>query len=83
MIPVIALIGRPNVGKSTLFNVFTRTRDAIVANEPGLTRDRQYGVGERNGKTFIIVDTGGLSGEKQDLDDLMAQQTRLAMEEAR
>ena len=82
MIPVIALIGRPNVGKSTLFNVFTRTRDAIVANEPGLTRDRQYGVGERNGKTFIIVDTGGLSGEKQDLDELMAQQSRLAIEEA-
>ncbi len=82
MIPVIALIGRPNVGKSTLFNVFTRSRDAIVANEPGLTRDRQYGVGERAGKTFIVVDTGGLSGEKQDLDDLMARQTRLAMEEA-
>ena len=82
MIPVIALIGRPNVGKSTLFNVFTRTRDAIVANEPGLTRDRQYGVGERGGKTFIVVDTGGLSGEKQDLDDLMARQTRQALEEA-
>ncbi len=82
MIPVIALIGRPNVGKSTLFNVFTRSRDAIVANEPGLTRDRQYGVGERDDKTFIVVDTGGLSGEKQDLDDLMAQQTRLAMDEA-
>ena len=82
MIPVIALIGRPNVGKSTLFNVFTRSRDAIVANEPGLTRDRQYGVGERAGRTFIVVDTGGLSGEKQDLDDLMARQTRLAMEEA-
>ena len=82
MIPVIALIGRPNVGKSTLFNVFTRSRDAIVANEPGLTRDRQYGVGERAGKKFIVIDTGGLSGEKQDLDDLMAHQTRLAMEEA-
>ena len=82
MIPVIALIGRPNVGKSTLFNVFTRTRDAIVANEPGLTRDRQYGVGERADKKFIVVDTGGLSGEKQDLDDLMARQTRQAMEEA-
>ena len=82
MIPVIALIGRPNVGKSTLFNVFTRSRDAIVANEPGLTRDRQYGVGERNDKSFIVVDTGGLSGEKQDLDQLMAAQTRLAMEEA-
>ena len=82
MIPVIALIGRPNVGKSTVFNVFTRTRDAIVANEPGLTRDRQYGVGERADKKFIVVDTGGLSGEKQDLDDLMARQTRQAMEEA-
>jgi GTP-binding protein len=82
MIPVIALIGRPNVGKSTLFNVFTRSRDAIVANEPGLTRDRQYGVGERGDRTFIVVDTGGLSGEKQDLDDLMARQTRLAIEEA-
>ena len=72
MIPVIALIGRPNVGKSTMFNVLTRSRDAIVANEPGLTRDRQYGVGIREGKKFIIVDTGGLSGQKQDLDDLMA-----------
>ena len=82
MIPVIALIGRPNVGKSTLFNVFTRSRDAIVANEPGLTRDRQYGVGERDDKKFIVVDTGGLSGEKLDLDDLMARQTRQAMDEA-
>ena len=82
MIPVIALIGRPNVGKSTLFNVFTRSRDAIVANEPGLTRDRQYGVGERADKAFIVIDTGGLSGEKQDLDDLMARQTGLAIAEA-
>lgn len=82
MIPVIALIGRPNVGKSTLFNVLTRSRDAIVANEPGLTRDRQYGVGERGGRTFIVIDTGGLCGEKQDLDELMARQTRLAMDEA-
>ena len=82
MIPVIALIGRPNVGKSTLFNVFTRTRDAIVANEPGLTRDRQYGVGNWSERKFIVVDTGGLSGEKQSLDDLMARQTLLALEEA-
>ena len=82
MIPVIALIGRPNVGKSTLFNVLTRSRDAIVANEPGLTRDRQYGVGMRGSKKFIVVDTGGLSGLKQDLDDLMARQTLLALEEA-
>jgi GTP-binding protein len=82
MIPVIALIGRPNVGKSTLFNVLTHTRDAIVANEPGLTRDRQYGIGKRGQKKFIVVDTGGLSGEKQNLDDLMARQTLLAIEEA-
>jgi GTP-binding protein len=82
MIPVIALIGRPNVGKSTLFNVLTHTRDAIVANEPGLTRDRQYGIGKRGPKKFIVVDTGGLSGEKQNLDDLMARQTLLAIEEA-
>lgn len=82
MIPVIALIGRPNVGKSTLFNVLTRSRDAIVANEPGLTRDRQYGVGSWAERKFIVVDTGGLSGEKQSLDDLMARQTLLALEEA-
>ncbi|NNE64519.1 MAG: GTP-binding protein, partial [Gammaproteobacteria bacterium] len=82
MIPVIALIGRPNVGKSTLFNVLTRSRDAIVANEPGLTRDRQYGVGLFSGRKFIVVDTGGLSGEKQSLDDLMARQTLLALDEA-
>jgi len=82
MIPVFALIGRPNVGKSTLFNVLTRSRDAIVANEPGLTRDRQYGVGNSLERKFIVVDTGGLSGEKQSLDDLMARQTLLALEEA-
>ncbi len=82
MIPVIALIGRPNVGKSTLFNVLTRSRDAIVADEPGLTRDRQYGMGRLGPKKFIVVDTGGLSGEQQGLDDLMAKQTLLALEEA-
>ena len=82
MIPVIALIGRPNVGKSTLFNALTRTRDAIVADEPGLTRDRQYGVGKVGHKKFIVVDTGGLSGEQQTLDDLMARQTMLALQEA-
>ncbi len=82
MIPVIALIGRPNVGKSTLFNVLTKSRDAIVADVPGLTRDRQYGVGNWQQRKFIVVDTGGLSGEKQDLDDLMARQTLLALDEA-
>lgn len=82
MIPVIALIGRPNVGKSTLFNALTKTRDAIVADEPGLTRDRQFGMGYSADKKFIVIDTGGLSGEQQGLDDLMASQTRLAIEEA-
>lgn len=82
MVPVIALIGRPNVGKSTLFNVLTRSRDAIVADQPGLTRDRQYGVGKIGSKTYIVVDTGGLSGEQESLDDLMAKQTLLALEEA-
>ncbi len=82
MIPVLALIGRPNVGKSTLFNVLTRTRDAIVADEPGLTRDRQYGMGRVESKKYIVVDTGGLRGDKQDLDELMAKQTMFALQEA-
>jgi GTP-binding protein len=81
MVPVIALVGRPNVGKSTLFNALTRTRDAIVADEPGLTRDRQFGIGQAEARRFIVVDTGGLSGEQQDLDDLMARQTVLAIEQ--
>jgi hypothetical protein len=72
MAPVFALVGRPNVGKSTLFNALTRTRDAIVADEPGLTRDRQFGIGHVDGKRFIVVDTGGLSGEQQVLDDMHA-----------
>ncbi|MFT7532650.1 MAG: GTP-binding protein, partial [Gammaproteobacteria bacterium] len=64
MIPVIALVGRPNVGKSTLFNTLTQTRDAIVHNQPGLTRDRLYGRIRRNGKTLaLLVDTGGLGDE--------------------
>ena len=59
MKPVIALVGRPNVGKSTLFNRMTKTRDAIVADFAGLTRDRHYGDGRHNGIEFIVVDTGG------------------------
>jgi len=82
MIPVIALVGRPNVGKSTLFNRLTRTRDALVAAVPGLTRDRKYGDGKVGGRPFIVIDTGGLSGEREDLDSLMAQQSWLAVEEA-
>ena len=60
MLPVIALVGRPNVGKSTLFNYLTRTRDALVADLPGLTRDRRYGFGRVGPSPYIVVDTGGL-----------------------
>lgn len=82
MIPVIALVGRPNVGKSTLFNRLTRTRDALVADFPGLTRDRQYGHAELDGCQFIVIDTGGIEGIEQGLGSHMAQQARLAIEEA-
>ncbi|MGD8629721.1 MAG: ribosome biogenesis GTPase Der [Gammaproteobacteria bacterium] len=82
MIPVIALVGRPNVGKSTLFNRLTRTRDALVADVPGLTRDRNYGDGRVGDRPFIVIDTGGLSGETEDLDGLMAQQAWQAISEA-
>lgn len=82
MIPVIALVGRPNVGKSTLFNRLTRTRDAIVADVPGLTRDRQYGEGHHHEKAFIVIDTGGIGEEDRHIDTLMTQQSRQAIEEA-
>src|SRR5262245_14454060 len=82
MLPVIALVGRPNVGKSTLFNALTRTRAALVAATPGLTRDRQYGFGRVGGADYIVVDTGGLSGNTDGLDGLMARQTLRALDEA-
>ena len=82
MIPVIALVGRPNVGKSTLFNRLTRTRDALVANHAGLTRDRKYGEGNIDGRRFIVVDTGGISGEEEGIDSMMAGQSLLAIQEA-
>lgn len=81
-LPVIALVGRPNVGKSTLFNRLTRSRDALVADFPGLTRDRQYGQGKYQDKPYILIDTGGLSGESEELDSRMAKQTLLAIEES-
>ena len=64
MKPVIDLVGRPNVGKSTLFNRLTRSRDAIVADFSGLTRDRHYGDGRLGAKEFIVIDTGGFEPEK-------------------
>lgn len=79
MIPTIALVGRPNVGKSTLFNRLTKTRDAIVANFSGLTRDRKYGDAEFGGKRFIVVDTGGISGDEEGIDTVMAGQSLQAM----
>jgi len=82
MNPVLSLVGRPNVGKSTLFNVLTKSRDALVADFPGLTRDRKYGHGEFESKEFVVIDTGGLSGENEELDGHMAKQTLLAIEES-
>ena len=82
MIPVIALVGRPNVGKSTIFNVLTRSRDALVADLPGLTRDRKYGEGDIKGQKFIVIDTGGISGDEKGIDAAMAEQSLLAVEEA-
>ena len=82
MKPVIALVGRPNVGKSTLFNKLTRSRDAIVADFSGLTRDRQYGVGTSLDREFIVIDTGGIGEEENSVDSLMAQQSLAAIDEA-
>lgn len=82
MKPVLALVGRPNVGKSTLFNCLTRTRDALVADYPGLTRDRKYGDGKLGEYAYIVVDTGGLSGQDDDIDGLMASQAQQAMDES-
>lgn len=82
MLPVIALVGRPNVGKSTLFNRLTRSRAALVANTPGLTRDRQYGEGRIGEQRFIVIDTGGLGEEEAGVDELMRQQTQQALLEA-
>ncbi len=81
MLPVIALVGRPNVGKSTLFNRLTRTRDALVADYPGLTRDRQYGIGRMGPGPYLVVDTGGISGG-DGVEVLMERQVRLAINEA-
>ncbi|MDR1275031.1 MAG: ribosome biogenesis GTPase Der [Candidatus Accumulibacter sp.] len=83
MKPVIALIGRPNVGKSTLFNRLTRTRDALVADVPGLTRDRHYGHGKLGKKPYLVIDTGGFEPLTKDgILYRMARQTEQAIDEA-
>ena len=82
MLPVVALVGRPNVGKSTLFNRLTRSRNALVADYPGLTRDRQYGQAEVEEHPFIVIDTGGINGDEEGIDLLMAEQSLMAIDEA-
>jgi GTPase len=82
VIPVIALVGRPNVGKSTLFNQLTRSRDALVADFSGLTRDRKYGEGRMGPRPFVVIDTGGISGDESGIDSAMAGQSMAAIEES-
>ncbi|ELV8625281.1 ribosome biogenesis GTPase Der [Vibrio cidicii] len=82
MVPVVALVGRPNVGKSTLFNRLTRSRDALVADFPGLTRDRKYGQAKVGEHDFIVIDTGGIDGSEEGVETKMAQQSLAAINEA-
>jgi GTP-binding protein len=83
VLPAIALVGRPNVGKSTLFNQLTRSRDALVADQPGVTRDRRYGIAEHDGARFVVIDTGGLGGVgAAEIDPGVDRQVGFALEEA-
>lgn len=82
MLPVIALVGRPNVGKSTLFNYLTRTREALVADYPGLTRDRQYGRVKHGNLSALVVDTGGIADDAAGIDQFSRKQVQIALEEA-
>jgi GTP-binding protein len=83
VIPIVVIVGRPNVGKSTLFNRLTRSRDALVADVPGLTRDRHYGAGRVGSKSFLVVDTGGFEPvATSGIYHEMARQTRQAVDEA-
>ena len=81
--PLVAIVGRPNVGKSTLFNRLTEQRAAIVHDEPGVTRDRVYGDVEWNGRTFEIVDTGGYVSNSDDrFEAAIREQVHIALQEA-
>lgn len=82
MLPVIALVGRPNVGKSTLFNYLTRSREALVADYPGLTRDRQYGRVKRGERDCLVVDTGGITDDLEGIDIFAKKQVEIALREA-
>lgn len=82
MLPVIVILGRPNVGKSTLFNCLTKSRNALVADLPGLTRDRLYGEGRVGDRSYLVVDTGGIGVKENEIDALMMQQTQQAIQEA-
>lgn len=81
-LPVVAIVGRPNVGKSTLFNALTRTRDALVADTPGVTRDRIYGRADLAGRPAILIDTGGLDQPEGEIESGAQRQTRTAIAEA-
>lgn len=82
MLAVIAIVGRPNVGKSSLFNYLTRSRDALVADQPGVTRDRIYGVANFQDKSYIVIDTGGIEGEEDFMQAHTTRQTQAAVNEA-
>jgi GTP-binding protein len=82
MLPIVAIVGRPNVGKSTLFNVLTRTRDAIIADVAGVTRDRQYGYARLGAVPCVLIDTGGLIDKASGIEALMRAQTEKAVDEA-
>src|SRR5262245_17368444 len=83
MKPIVVLVGRPNVGKSTLFNRLTRSRDALVADVPGLTRDRHYGDGKIGGRSYFVVDTGGLEpAATEGMLGAVASQVAAALAEA-
>ena len=82
MLPVISIVGRPNVGKSTLFNRLTRSQDALVDDVPGVTRDRMYGLASSNDRNFLVVDTGGLGEDNDSFSGLVSEQVEAVLDES-